>query len=610
MANEKLLLRKGSLQNLHSVPKIPGAISITTDVPGIYYDVNTTTRIRLGDFVSVATLADLSKLAQEGNLNETVLYYVQDQNVLAKYSATATENADGSKSPGLIWINDTSSLDSRIATLERQIGGIGDNASALSKLQEIIDGNAPSANKYTDSNTVYSNIEAIKGSIGQSDDTTDTTVYGKINKEVANLSERINDIIGGTDGDSTGSISGLQEQIDDLKDADSELGKRIQVIEDKKIEQNAEYNKIISIKRNNTTLSIAQDRSVNINVIDQIKVNGTALTETSDHSVDISIPTKLSQLTDDKGFSDDISSNTALITRVYGADSIPENTANGLKTIVENATAIANLKGNESGYTSATVSGNAKRIAEINGDIASYTGSTINGNAKAISDLKGKSTDNAQSGTVLGNQNAIASLTSSITNITTPTTGIIDTRVAAGVQSAKDYADTQLNTKITQLNSMTFKGPASSGKWWSGTVYAGDTYVVSSEFTYTYSDVTYTCHLGDLLVAAVDQDPTNKYDATVILPPSAGSSTDDIWYHIQTGYVDAQEPTLGLVADANGGNKIQLTSHAGSNQGQIEFSSQHFLQTDEAGLTTEFNGNLTITKTATGFEFGLAWVDF
>lgn len=82
MAN--VIFKKGLLANLPST-KTAGAFYVTTDERAIYLDVDSSTRIRLGDFQEFSTIAEL-----EANTNPstTALYYVSNVNCLAKWDGT------------------------------------------------------------------------------------------------------------------------------------------------------------------------------------------------------------------------------------------------------------------------------------------------------------------------------------------------------------------------------------------------------------------------------------------------------------------------------------------------------------------------------------------
>lgn len=80
----KVAFKKGLLANLPAA-KVEGAFYITTDERAIYLDVDSTTRVRVGDFQEFATLTELQA---NTNPSTTALYYVTDLNCLAKWDGT------------------------------------------------------------------------------------------------------------------------------------------------------------------------------------------------------------------------------------------------------------------------------------------------------------------------------------------------------------------------------------------------------------------------------------------------------------------------------------------------------------------------------------------
>lgn len=111
-----LLFRKGSVANIATAQLIPGAISITTDEPGIYLDLaatdagakGTAQRVRVGDFIPVANLQALKdRLAAGEKFSSQALYYAIEENMLLRF--------DGSK---FAWINDQTALTARVDDLE------------------------------------------------------------------------------------------------------------------------------------------------------------------------------------------------------------------------------------------------------------------------------------------------------------------------------------------------------------------------------------------------------------------------------------------------------------------------------------------------------------
>lgn len=82
---EKIVFKKGLLSELQNVSKVNGQFLVTTDERAIYIDANNE-RIRLGDFIEVASSAELAAL--QTNASTTALYYVTDTNYLMKWSGT------------------------------------------------------------------------------------------------------------------------------------------------------------------------------------------------------------------------------------------------------------------------------------------------------------------------------------------------------------------------------------------------------------------------------------------------------------------------------------------------------------------------------------------
>ena len=87
MPNANLAFKRGLLANMpQSIAD--GTIYVTTDEHAMYVDVGNN-RIRLGDFIPVATLQDLPA---NGHAYETAVYYVRDGNILCRWQPAANEN--------------------------------------------------------------------------------------------------------------------------------------------------------------------------------------------------------------------------------------------------------------------------------------------------------------------------------------------------------------------------------------------------------------------------------------------------------------------------------------------------------------------------------------
>lgn len=607
---DKLLLRKGSLANLSTLPKVAGAISITTDELGIYLDIDSNTRKRLGDFIPVASLSELNDLAKSG-LSETALYYAQAENVLARYS----NNADGDGNPGLVWINDTTDLDTRIQALEGKIGGISTNSQAITNLTNALGGS------YDSTNTVNKHITDVDAKIGKSSDaSTATTVYGaiaaeKLRAETAEgaLDERIKAIA----GTGTGSIGDLQKQISDLVTEDVNINNLIDALYGEALNGAGDVaHDIVGLATELSTLKTdLGDNYENAeeNIIEGITVkigsndtNNYASGPDGEKKITITLPKGLSNYDSGNEIStinNNITGNTNLIKKIYGNnDTIP---ASGNATIHQNAADIATIKG--ANWNNQTIKGNADAIAAIKGD--NWNNQTIKGNADAIAAIKGNGWTTDQ--TIKGNADAISSLNTALNNVKGSYANI-----AAGVTAANLYTDGEIkelqkaiNDTITSANAMTFKGVVSlppedtSGSlvdkiWWtSKPVEAGDTYVVGQELIYSGSGNTaLKCHIGDLLVAAQDQNG-DSYSSEIV---AAGEATLG-WYLISTGYDDALESTLH-VAD----NEVSLISHVNESLGSVSFTAPKVKDANTADVGT----NIEITTSGSEIQFNLVWVEF
>lgn len=194
---DTLLFRKGPLSGLTNLPIKNGAISITTDEPGIYIDHNGK-RSRVGDFITVAKMSDLAQYKlnpanEEDRYNAHALYYVIENDALARWDATAKD---------FKLINDRTTLVNSLAALNQALtaltGVVGTNTANIEKIAKF------------ENNTLTSG--ALKDEIDRA--TTAEAALGK----------RIDDIIGGENGDSVASLrAALNKEITDRSEADAQI---------------------------------------------------------------------------------------------------------------------------------------------------------------------------------------------------------------------------------------------------------------------------------------------------------------------------------------------------------------------------------------------------
>ncbi|MGM9608355.1 MAG: hypothetical protein ACI3XJ_12705 [Oscillospiraceae bacterium] len=144
-----------------------GTFYITTDERAIYLDVDSSTRIRIGDFQEFATLADLQA---NTNPSTTALYYVTELNVLAKW--------DGTK---YVQINtDTGATSVDVVGTGNAVTAASYNA-ATRKITLTLGAT------YTTSTDVEGKIAAKVGALGQNGDGVDYTVKSYVDDKVADV---------------------------------------------------------------------------------------------------------------------------------------------------------------------------------------------------------------------------------------------------------------------------------------------------------------------------------------------------------------------------------------------------------------------------------------
>ena len=172
---DMLKFRKGTYAQINAADKVAGTIYIAKDEKAMYVDVDASTRIRIGDFIRVDTVKDITP-----PYSTSSLYYVENDNALLKY--------DGSH-----WkqVNGTDDLADRITAVEDQAAT---NKSDISTLK-------------TDVSTLKTDVSGLK-----------TTVGGEnsgLVKDVADLKAAIG-------MDQSGSASGIGSTVAQLvKDLDA-----------------------------------------------------------------------------------------------------------------------------------------------------------------------------------------------------------------------------------------------------------------------------------------------------------------------------------------------------------------------------------------------------
>ena len=297
---ENLIFRKGLQASLAALPIKPGAISITIDEPGMYIDLPANAalghandyRVRIGDVITVQTigeLADLKNLTPDnlsddggttslsGRISEyssSALYYVADKNMLLKYNSGTGK---------FIWINDTSSLQSQITSINSTVTNHGTRIETLEgKVGSAKSGNVAATGLYKEIEDAKADLEEqIAGILGGGSGLTLESVDAAIKKEakdradadtvldgkITGISGRvttaegnitgINTLIGSADDTNTSTVFGkINQEKTRAEGAESALSTRIKSIEDLKIDET--YAKEADLTSVNTNLGKLQ----------------------------------------------------------------------------------------------------------------------------------------------------------------------------------------------------------------------------------------------------------------------------------------------------------------------------------------------------------------
>lgn len=185
MADEKLslLFRRGTIDQILTGDNIvPGAVSFCTDEPGIYLDLTAdegggaAKRVRVGDFISVASFDDIKKQAADAAdpdkaFSEHCLYYSIKENALMKYKKSEKT---------FVLINDLSDVNADIAALGVRITtNEGDIKTLTTNL-------ANETTRATNAEVALSNrIDALSGGGDGSADSL-TKLRADLNTEISN----------------------------------------------------------------------------------------------------------------------------------------------------------------------------------------------------------------------------------------------------------------------------------------------------------------------------------------------------------------------------------------------------------------------------------------
>ena len=177
MANELLKFRKGLYADLAGVTKDPGTIYVTTDEQAMYIDIDSSTRIRLGETVHFATLTEFQSFlnATTPPYDTRAFYYIEKENALLKW---VSEGGKFQEKGNWKQINSTSGIEADLSTIEKE----------LNTLKTTVAGNT------TNIGTNATAIEAIRTAIGNASDASGDSIWAAINANKAAIESNDTDI--------------------------------------------------------------------------------------------------------------------------------------------------------------------------------------------------------------------------------------------------------------------------------------------------------------------------------------------------------------------------------------------------------------------------------
>ena len=560
---DMLKFRKGTIEQISKADKVAGTIYIAKDEKAMYVDISASERIRIGDFVRVASINEIPK-----PYSETAIYYVETDNALLGYK-------DGKWSQ----INGTEALVTRISTAEGLIAAntkaIENNAKAIDEVETYVGTFSHNSaktiveyiNAKTDGIATSGNLEALGNRV--------TVVEGKMTTAEGDI-DTLEGIVAGhtskiTELETASAKHALKTDLDDYAKS-SDVYTKTQVYTkseaDSAIETaktailgEANYNGTVkgvyeaaaaAKKAADDANDLAAGKTTAAEVKTQIEAYKYA-TETK--AAELANAAKDAAIEDAKKYAlqtsldatnDIVSGHTAKLDTLTGSGS--GSVAEAKKAGDDAANALTEYQNaHKDDYTNSQIDA-AVAAAKKAGDDAQATANTANNQANA-------------------NKAAIDKLNGSATT---------EGSVAKAIADAESRLTGEIANKINAANAMDYKGGVDSEDTLNEKteVKAGDTYVATKKFTFTDGRAVYP---GDLLIAEGEE-----VNGVIAVPA---------WEIVHTGYDATLEQEIKTAE-----SKIVLLSAVGANNGEIAFVSD-----GSSAKVTVANNTITV---------GMEWEDF
>lgn len=579
---------KGQYASLPAA-RVEGNVYITTDERAMYVDIGTGTeeaqRIRLGQIVTFDTFAAFKTFLGTHNppYSQEAFYYIADKNALLRWTAsTGTTGSDEDEISGTwVQINTVSDVQANITALTSRVAA---NETAIKTLNTAV-GDASSG--------LVKDVADLKTSVTNAQETADkgvadaATAQKTADEAVASAKTNAENIASNTSaiGVNTGNITTLTGRMDN---AENEIDTLQDVVGDATSGLVQKVNSLDSTVNDATTglvKKVADLGSKDGELQSAIDTNKSGISKNAEdiakNAEDIANLQKAVG-TDAEGLATKVSDLTDRMTTAEGEIDTLQTDVDAVEEVVAgHTTAIDTINGTGEGSIAKALT-DAKtytdeKVATINNTTNGLDTrlTTAEGN---ITSLDNRMTDVEKQAT--DNKSAIEVLN-----------GDTSESVKGQIATAKSELSDQITKSINAANAMEYqKNIGSYDELPIADVKIGDTYVVSTKFT--YNDEVY--HAGDMLIANGDED---EETGTI----TAASLT---WDHVVTGYVKEQDDKLDVQS-----NVLMLKNYLGDVNGQVEFESAGQTEDgkDEAGMV------VTLTNMADGkstFNIAMQWGTF
>lgn len=539
----------GEFATLASQSIVPGTVYITKKEKAMYVDVDSDTRIRVGQIIDYADYDSFADFINNSTppYNEGAFYYIEAENALLRWKT----DADDSRGGKWVQINSTSDLELELKT---EIDAAKKAASGAQAAAEAAQTTANQA--VTDAATAQKAAEAA-----QSTADSKVTMAEVEAKDYATKAEAQ----GYANAKDT-AIATAQAAAEAAQSAANAAQEDVDALEDT----------IGTVTDGKTVVQMITDAQTAATYDDTaIKASVSKAQSTADDAV---AAAGAAQTAADKAqAAADKAQNTADTNaqEIASLKSAVGDNAEGLAgkvSTLESEMDAVEAKNTEQDKTisdlSATV--DANKTAAENADTAINASIT-----SLISTVNTKASSDDLSAAKSALESSIATKASQADFDTL--TATVNTKAD---QSALDSAKTELEDLITDeinaANAMTYKGVvATAGALPTTDVSVGDTYVASADMTVGGQAV----YVGDLLIAN-------------------GTETDNVigdnlyWDVAPTGYHSTKDPSLDV-----DGTTVKLTNAADGSLGAVTFA-------------VEEGSSLTVTESNGTITFGLEWGTF